>query len=166
MSRALALPLLASALAACARDDTAYPSLAPRPIEQVSFEEPPAPPPRPVLPDPALDVEVAAATARLDKAATDFTRSAAQATTAAARARGAAAGTESWIDAQTALAALDVSRAEVSEVLTDLDQAAIARAVTLAPAYPSLEAARARARDELDRERAAINRIEASIAPA
>lgn len=165
MSRAL--PLAAFALlSACARDDAAYPSLAPRPVERLGFEEPEPRAPEPVRPDPKLDVELAAATARLDKATSDFAEAARGAQAAAARARGARAGDERWIDAQTALAALDVLRVETSDVLTDLEHLTIDRAVTLAQAYPGLETARARARTELDRQDATIRRIGASLAPA
>ncbi|PAX08497.1 hypothetical protein [Sphingomonas lenta] len=165
MLRALPFAVLAL-LPACARDDAAYPSLAPRPVERLGFEEPEPPASQPVEPDPQLDVEIAAATARLDKAQADFDAAARGADAAARRARGAAAGDERWIDAQTALAGLDVLRVETSDVLTDLEQLAIDRAVALAPAYPALETARTRARTELGEQDATIRRIGAALAPA
>lgn len=167
MNRALpALLPLALAVGGCAGEDTVYPSLAPRPVEKLGFEEPEAPPPAPVMADPKLDLEIAAVLARLDKAARDFSRAAGRAETAARGARGAAAGSEAWITAQTALAELDGLRAETSEAATDIDQLAIARAATLAPDYPALEAARERARGELERQAATIARIGAGLAPA
>lgn len=159
---ALLIPILLSG--GCARDDGAYPSLALRAIEKLGFDEPDAPPPVPVVADPELDVDVAAAGARLDKAEADFTGALGGVEAAARAARGAAAGSEAWITAQTALAELDGTRAEVSEVLSNLDDLAIARAATLAPAYPALEAARVRVRAELARQQGAIARIGSGLA--
>ena len=161
-----ALLLLVLACGGCARDDGPYPSLAPRAIERLGFDEPDAPPPAPVVADPALDIEVAAAGARIDKAAGDFTRALGGVEAAARASRGAAAGSEAWIAAQTALAELDGLRAEVSEVLSDLDALAVRRAAAPAPDYPALEEARARARTELERQEAAIARVGAGLAPA
>jgi hypothetical protein len=167
MDRPLLAPLLLIlACSGCARDDGPYPSLAPRAIEKLGFDEPDAPPPAPVAADPALDVEVAAADARLNKAARDFTDALVRVEAAARAARGAAVGSERWIAAQVALAELDASRAEMSEVLSNLDELAVKRAATLAPDYPALEAARARVRTELDRQATAITRIGSSLAPA
>lgn len=167
MIRARPAPLLALAmLTGCARDEGTYPSLALRPVERLGFEEPEPPAPKPVVPNQELDLEVAAATARLDKAEADFARAAEEARAAAARARGAKAGDERWIDAQTALAQLDVLRVDTSGIVTDLEQLAIDRAVTLEPDYPSLEAARTRARNELREQDATIRRIGSTLAPA
>lgn len=162
----LASLLLILACGGCARDAGPYPSLSPRPIEKLGFEEPDAPPPMAVVADPALDVEVAAADARANKAARDFTTALIGVERTARAARGATAGSEAWIAAQVALADLDGSRAELSEVLANLDELAVKRAATLAPDYPSLEAARARVRTELDRQAAAITRIGSGLAAA
>lgn len=165
MNRPQLAPLLIIlACGGCARDDGPYPSLSPRAIEKLGFDVPDAPPPVPVVADPALDVEVAAADARTDRAARDFTTALVGVERAARAARGAAAGSEAWIAAQVALADLDSSRAELSEVLANLDELAVKRAATLAPDYPSLEAARARIRTELDRQAAAITRIGSGLA--
>lgn len=165
MNRPLLAPLLLILACGCARDAGPYPSLSPRPIEKLGFDEPDAPPPVAVVADPALDLEVAAADARADKAARDFTAALVGVERAARAARGAAAGSEAWIAAQVALADLDGSRAELSEVLANLDELAVKRAATLAPDYPSLEAARARVRSELDRQAAAITRVGSGLAP-
>ena len=159
----ISTPLL---LAGCARDDGPYPSLMPRAVEARGFEEPaPAPPPA-VAADPRLDVELAAAGARLGKAEADFNQAAAEARVLAGRARGAAAGSEPWISAQTALAALDALRAETSEVLGDLERLAIDRATALLSAYPALEEARARADAAVDAQAAEIARLAGNLAPA
>ena len=165
MNRLPAL-LIFAALPACTREEGSYPSLSPRPVEKLGFEEPMATPPSPVRVDPALDLEVAAGSARLEKAASDFARAADRAQAAATRARGAATGTEAWIEAQTALAELDGLRAETSEVLSDLERLAIDRAATLAPDYPALQEALERARTELQREDATIRRLGSALAPA
>lgn len=166
MIRILPALLLPAALLGCARDEGTYPSLSPRPIEKLGFEEPGAPPPAPVAPDPGLDLEIAAATARLDKAAGDFAAAARRAQAAAGRARGVPPGGEAWIEAQTALAELDALRAETSEVLGDLERLSVDRAAALAPDYPALEAARSRAREAIDAQGATISRIGAGLAPA
>lgn len=157
--------LLALTLAACARDETVYPSLAPRTLEELGFEEPAPTPTAAAAVDPKLDLEIAAATARLDKAVRDFAAAAGRAEAAARAARGAAVGADSWIAAQTALAELDGLRAETSEVLADLERLAADRAATLAPDYPGLERERERARGELDGQAAAIGRLGAGLAP-
>jgi hypothetical protein len=167
MTRSLPASLfLILACGGCARDDGPYPSLAPRAIEKLGFDEPDAPAPVPLVADPELDVEIAAAGARLDKASGDFTRILVGVEAAARRARGTAVGSENWIAAQIALAELDGLRAEVSEVLSNLDDLAVARAATLAPDYPALEATRARLRAELERQESAIGRIGSGLAPA
>lgn len=153
-------------LAACARDDTAYPSLSPRAVERLGLDEPASPAPGPVAADASLDLEVAAASARLDKAAGEFARALARAQAAARPARGAPAGSEPWITAQTALAELDALRAGTSEIVADLERLAIDRAAALAPDYPALERERTRAKAELDGEAAEIQRIGAGLAPA
>ncbi len=167
MNRFPLAPLLLSlACAGCARDAGPYPSLSPRAVEKLGFDEPDAPPPARIVADPDLDVDVAAAGARRDKASADFTRALVGVERSARAARGAAVGSEAWLTAQTALAELDGLRAEVSEVLAGLDERAVERAATLAPDYPSLEAARARLRDELERQATAIARIGSGLAPA
>src|SRR3546814_14135925 len=54
-------------------------------------------------------------------------------------ARGAAPGTDSWLDAQVALAGLDDDRATSLAILSDLDQRAVDPGITGALAYPALE---------------------------
>lgn len=153
-------------LGGCARNEGVYPSLGQRPIERLGFDEPDIPSPGPVAADVALDVEVAAATSRLDKVTADFARAAGASEPLARRARRAAAGSEEWLDAQTALAGLDVLRTDTSEVVADLERLVIARAATLAPDYPALEEARTRARTELERQEGVIARLGSELAPA
>jgi hypothetical protein len=165
MTRALAFgfALLAGG---CAADTGTYPSLAPRLVERLGFEEPDPAAPQAAAPDTALDQAVARASEALNSARSDFDAAAATAERAAARARGAAAGSEPWIEAQTALAQLDIVRAATSAAVSDLEQLAIERATTLAPPYPALVEAQARAQAALREQDATIRRLTASLAPA
>lgn len=159
------LPLLSlAALTGCAAEGT-YPSLAPRAVEKQSFDEPAAAPVT-VAPDPALDREVADLSARLQSVAEGFAGAARDADAKAQVARGRPAGSEPWLEAQTALAVLDDWRAQASALSTDVEQLAIARAATLAPPYPALQALAERADAEATGEAAAIARIQAMLAPA
>ena len=162
-------PLVAVAallLAGCARDPRSYPSLAPRPIEKLSFAEPEAPAPAPATADPALDASLAAIEVRLKAVGGGFTTDAAKAQAAASRARGKAVGSDPWLDAQAALAGLDDWRAQASAIVTDIDELASARAATLAPDYPALAALRERAQAEGDRQADVIGKLQASLPDA
>ena len=127
MKTAAALALVALSLAGCTRDTTAYPSLAPRAVEQLGFAEPEVPIVE-AKPDPALDARIVALGRSLDGTTTGFTADAAKAETAGARARGKPVGSDAWLDAQTALAQLDDWRAQTSSLLTDADGLASDRA--------------------------------------
>jgi hypothetical protein len=91
---------------------------------------------------------------------------AARAETLTKAAQGQAVGSDRWLDAQTALAELDVFRATTSAALTDLEDATMSRAAEGKPPYPSLEAARATAQAELDRQAAKIGTLQASMPAA
>lgn len=158
-----AVPLVA--VAGCAAEGT-YPSLQPRAVEKQGFSEPAALPAVPVTADPALDGQIAELGSRLDTIAAGFSRAAAEAERRAGAAKGRVAGSEPWLEAQTALAALDDWRAQASALSTDVEELAIARAATLAPPYPALTTLAERAETETERQAAAIARIQASIAPA
>lgn len=145
-------PLLAAALpalllAGCAASDPGtYPSLAPRAAEGRGFSEPPAPPPAPVARDTALEAQVAATDKDRLEAAAAFDRAATRAESAARAARGAAAGSEPWLTAQTLLAELDSLRSAHADSLNTLEDLAVARAQALQPDYPALDEALERAR--------------------
>jgi hypothetical protein len=148
------------------RHATQYPSLLPRPIESRSDAEPPAAPVAAAEPDPALDKRIADTVASLDGAKKDFAIGAARAEALAKAAQGQPVGSDRWLDAQTALAELDVFRATASAALTDLEDATIARAAEGKPPYPTLEAAREAAQAELDMETAKIETVQASMPSA
>ena len=143
-----------------------YPSLLPRPIESRSDAEPPAAPVATAEPDPALDKRIADTVASLDGAKKDFAIGAAKAEALAKAAQGQPVGSDRWLNAQSALAELDVFRATASAALTELEDAAMARAAEGKPPYPALETARAAAQAELDMETAKIGKIQASMPAA
>lgn len=155
-----------AALAGCAAPGDPFPSLALRPIETQGFDEPAAAEPAPVAPDPALDATIATAVARLEELDRSFAGQADAAERMVRAAKGQPAGSERWIEAQTALAGLDDLRAQVSATVTDLDELAIQRGMTLAPAYPALDAARTRAQASLDRQSTRIADLTGALAPA
>lgn len=166
MLRFSPLLLLAPLIAGCATDDTAYPSLAQRPAETIGFDEPATPPPAPIVADPALDARIAAAERTRAAAAEAFTAGATRAEALARAARGAAAGSERWLDAQTALAELDSLRSTHADTIGALEDLATARAQTLQPAYPGLERALEAARAAAGEQTKRIDTIGAMLAPA
>jgi hypothetical protein len=150
----------------CAGSDGAYPSLAPRTIETRGFDEPTTPGPTPAVADPVLDRQIDELDGRLRTIAQGFGKAAAEATRKGLAASGRAAGSDPWLEAQTALATLDDWRAQVSALSTDIEQIAIARATTLAPTYPALTALTDQTDAEARHEGEAITRIQAMLAPA
>ena len=161
----IALPLLAATLLpACAPvGNGRYPSLLPRAIEKRSDAEPTVAP-QVVTADPALDARIAALAKARDDGAAALGAAATRAERAAAAAKGAAAGSERWIDAQTALAELDGFRADASARLTDIEQLAITRGTDGLPDYPPLESARAAAQADSDAQGERIARLQSMLA--
>ena len=162
MMKAAAL-LLVLFLAGCAADRAGYPSLAPRAAERTGFAEPPAAPPAPVTADPALDAQLATLGTKLDAAKTGFDRDAARARTAAAVPAARNVGSDAWLSAQTALAALDDWRAQASELTTDLERLSGERAANVDTPYPALESLRERAAAEAERQASGIAAIGATL---
>ncbi|USU09298.1 hypothetical protein NF700_03055 [Sphingomonadaceae bacterium OTU29MARTA1] len=163
-----ALPLLgmiALSLSACAKDTTTYPSLAPRAVEKLGFAEPEVAVVE-AKPDPALDARIAAFAQTLARTRQGFAEDARTAGAAAARARGKAVGSDAWLDAQTALAALDDWRAQTASLLSDVDLAASDRAAALEPVYPTLAELRGRVSEEVEGQSAAIDRLQATLPAA
>jgi hypothetical protein len=164
MKTAPALALLAL-LTACAHDGGGFPSLAPRPIEKLSFAEPELPVVE-AEPDPALDAQIGKLSGTLDSVAKGFAADAARAEAAGGRARGKPVGSDAWLDAQTALAQLDDWRAQTSSLLTEVDLVASNRAATLAPAYPALGGLRDRVSAEAERQGGTIDRLQSTLPAA
>lgn len=162
MTRLLPLTFVFLPLAGCSTADVSAPSLLPREIETRSEAEPERPVPV-AAPDPALDAEIAGLAARRNKAIADFAtadRVAAARLNAGAR---AAVGSDAWLDAQTALAALDTPRADLLAVVTELEQLAIARAAAGQPAYPGLETVKGETDTELARITALVEQRKARL---
>lgn len=155
MVRTLLLPSLA-VLAGCAHDTERYPSLSPRSTERVTFEEPVAPPPAPARADPALDMRLAEAAPGEEDRARRAADALADAERRVAAAAGSPAGSDRWFDAHIALGTLDGLRAETSEALTVLEEAAADRGVAGEPPYPALDAA-------IERQRSAAAALSARI---
>ena len=161
MKRAL-IPLLL--LAGCAQPSGRFPSLLPRAIETRDDSEPmPANPA--IAVDPALDAKLGTALAALDKTRSEFEAQATRAETLVKAAQGKPAGSEPWLDAQVALADLDVLRVKSSSTLSDLETDAIDRAAAGQPPYPALEDARARAMTQHEDEGTIIRTLEAQLPP-
>jgi len=164
--RSLSLCAALLSLGACAVTDGPYPSLAPRPAEKLGFAEPAAPPPAPLVADPALDRQIADNARERAAAAMAFDTGAARAEQLARAARGAKAGSDRWLDAQTAVAELDALRARHQDALGALEDMAAARAQALQPAYPTLEAALTSARATSAAQTRRIDALAGSLAPA
>ncbi|MES2755364.1 MAG: hypothetical protein V4659_11930 [Pseudomonadota bacterium] len=162
MTRALPLLIVTLAVVGCTRDQGQIPSLLPRDIEARSDAEP-VREAAVASPDPALDAEIAGLIAARDKASSAFAAADRTATARLAAGANAAVGSDAWLDAQTALAALDEHRAALLGVLTDLEQLAIARAGEGKPGYPALEAARVDTDAEVDRVTALVAQRKATL---
>ncbi|MGZ8332225.1 MAG: hypothetical protein ACXWUZ_03630 [Allosphingosinicella sp.] len=113
------------ALAAGCAAPGPYPSLAPRPAEKAYADDAEERKPTPQPDDPALAGEIDRFLAEAKAGAAEFD-SAFPAARAAAGAAGAA-GSESWIEAQQALARLEVARARTTAAGADLDRLAVER---------------------------------------
>ncbi|WP_294297669.1 hypothetical protein [uncultured Sphingomonas sp.] len=154
----LSLPLI---LSACANQPVNAPSLLPRAIE--TRGETPTVRDETVRPDPTLNAKITAGVATFDKAAAAFEVG----KTALARrieaGKGAAEGSERWLDAQQSLGELQQLRTAADGAMSDIEALAIARAGTGQLPYPDLDAAIARAQTVIDRQMAEENRLRAIL---
>ncbi|WP_375273120.1 hypothetical protein [Sphingomonas sp.] len=164
--RSLPLCVMLLPLSACAVPEGPYPSLAPRPAEKLGFEEPAPPPPAMAIRDPALDARLAYNARERAAAIKAFDAGAARAERLVSAARGAAAGSDRWLEAQIAIAELDAVRARHRDALGALEDLASARARDLQPAYPALEAALVEARRTSEEQTRRIDGLVARLAPA
>ena len=155
--------LLCLALGGCVDTTTRYPSLLPRPIEKTSLAEPAPVPVPPVQPDPALDARIAEAGRAAVAASAAFSKAAEEAETKVALARGTGEGSDPWLDAEVALAALDVARQPLITQQADLEQLTVDRATSGQPPYPALETAVAEAHARTEQARARSETIERSL---
>ena len=150
------------ALAGCPQSTGKYPTLLPRPIESQSLAEPQRPAPV-ATPDAALDAKIAGIRGTLAKAVADFTRGAQDAEAKIAVARGLAPGTTPWLDAQVAMADLEVLRRPATTMLGDLEELAVARAEAGQPPYPALDGAIAEAEKTIADQQARKDALEKAL---
>jgi len=156
----LSVPLLAG----CAASGP-FPSLSPRPAEQLSMDEPVRVAPV-VAEDPQLRALVAglAADARSGQAAFVAALGAARSRVGAA----GGSGSDSWIEAQQAISRIEAARAATVGALAELDALSIARANVptnrddFSALMAAVESAAALARDQ----QAEIDRLRGSLSPA
>ena len=146
-------------------DSSRFPSLLPRPIESRSdaIEVPPV---AVATPDAALDARLTELRQTLDRAGRAFDTGYARADRLANAARGSRAGSDAWLDAQIALAELDVLRTDTRLAIADLEQLEADRALELAPDYPGLAALIGEAKALETRQNERIASIEGRLAPA
>ncbi|UIJ47249.1 hypothetical protein LZK98_10035 [Sphingomonas cannabina] len=155
-------PLFLLLVSGCSGLTNQGPSLQPRPIESRSNAEPEVVP-VPIAPDPALDGKIAERVKAIDAAVEAFTEVERRAGTLANRAAKAPAGSDAWLDAQTAVSELGTARGTTEAAVADLEALAIAHAEGGAPAYPALDAALAKASAEAERENEVAARLSALL---
>jgi hypothetical protein len=145
---------MAFPLAGCAATRGDYPSLSPRSVESAPAEKTSA---EPAAPDPAIVAEIAPIIATAEKGHADFRAQLERTRATIDAARGAAAGSEAWVAAQTALSTLDSARGPVLAALADLDALGIRMAEggrgagSLAEAVRNVEGKDAEERNALTR---------------
>jgi len=159
--------LLSALVGGCAPmpDRDRFPSLLPRPIESRS-DAVQTPPPSVATPDPALDARLIELRGALDDAGRAFDTGYIRADRLANAARGSSAGSDAWLDAQIALAELDVLRTDTRLRIADLEQLTIDRALELAPDYPTLTALIEAAKAQEAEQDKRIASVEARLTPA
>ena len=163
MTRSVILfALPAVLLSACAAPAGDYPSLLPRPIENLSLAEPVRPVPV-ATSDAALDAKIATLSREATGAKSAFDAAAARVGKTVNAAAGAAQGSERWLGAQVALAELDVARTAIDVPLAELERLAIDRVAAGAPPYPALDAAFAKANAASADQRATIATLNARL---
>jgi len=119
---AAALPLSLS-LAGCADYAAHYPSLAPRPIENISLVETrrPTPPPASANADAVARYMPLIQEAR--DADTSFHRTLDEERSTLALGKDSPTGSDAWVAAQTSLSRIEATRAPITRILSDLDAA-------------------------------------------
>lgn len=155
------LLLLPITLSACASQPVNAPSLLPRAIETRTDSTPVRD--ETVRPDPALDTRIAQRAAAFDKAAAAFDAGKAALGRRIESGKGAAEGSERWLDAQQALGELQQLRTATDGAMTDIEALAIERAGAGLLPYPALDAAVARAQTIVDGQMAEENRLRAIV---
>jgi len=163
MHRAAAI-LLACAVAAGCATGGEFPSLAPRPVEQLSFEEPIRVDP-PVAPDPALRGRAAALLADARSGDGAFEEAYARALPLV-RAAGAA-GSDPWVQAQEAISRAEAARIGTTSALAELDLllADLSDDPTNAGIWAELQRAREAAEALAADQRRRLQGLKSSVSP-
>ncbi len=156
----LAAPLILSACASA--EPVNAPSLLPRAIEGRSDVEPTVSSAT-VAPDTALDSQIAERVAKFHAAARAFAAARPIVAAKVSKARGAAEGSDRWLDGQSAIGELQQARTATDAAMADLESLAIDRGAAGALPYPALDDAIATAQLELDRQLEAERAIKAVI---
>ncbi len=112
---------LALVVAGCTGPSAGYPSLAPRPIEQMSLAEPSHRAPPPAVESPAAAARYAPVIQQAREADEAFRRALGQERGTLIRGRGAAFGSEAWTAAQQSLSRVETAREPVARALSELD---------------------------------------------
>ena len=161
MNRPILLMLLL-ALSGCASSTARYPSLLPRAIELRDDSEPV----RAVTdaaPDAALDTKIAELQAALAESSATFAAARTRADPLTKAARGAAIGSDAWLNAQAALSGLDGARGATLAALADIDRLAIDRAQAGLPPYPKLISAIEAGSAQAERLAASITALQSQL---
>ncbi len=132
MEMRFAIVLLPCALAACGIPEGEAPSLAARPIEAIADAPMRAIAPVPAASDGALASRISDLVSRAEQGQSAFAATLPRTRSAVSAAGGA--GSESWIEAQTALSALDSARSPTTSALGELDAIFAGQAVAGEPA--------------------------------
>ena len=114
--------LMLSAVAGCADGRSGYPSLAPRPIEREVMRADPAPAAAPVEAPPPATADIAQIVAGAQIADAAFKAAVDKARPRIEAARGAAEGSEVWVEGQQAYSDAEAARAPVGAALVELDR--------------------------------------------
>ncbi len=109
--------------AGCTGPSSGYPSLAPRPIEQMSLAEPSQNAPPPAVESPAAAARYAPVVQQARAADEAFRRTLGEERGTLTRGRGAAFGSDAWTAAQQSLSRVEAAREPVARALSELDAA-------------------------------------------
>ena len=154
--------LIVLAATGCAQATDKYPSLALRPIESRPDAET-VTPETAATPDAALDAQLAATDTQLGTTRAAFDTMAEKAKTAAQSPAAQATGSDQWLAAQSALAAIDGLRGDTLGIVSDLEQMVTGRGEAGQPPYPALDALHAKAQEQLDVETAKVEALKALL---
>ncbi|WP_156455428.1 hypothetical protein [Sphingomonas sp. CCH5-D11] len=144
-----------------------YPSLLPRPAESQSLEEPAAAATTEASkPDPEVDAKIAETTRLLAERSAAFEAASSRAERLVTVAKGAAAGSEAWLNAHVALAEMDELRSSTADIAVTLDDLARERALSLASDYPPLTQAADQARAAIKAQAERISSLQGRLSPA